>query len=348
MSLTRKKNVAQQATKPATALVPTNKTTAVAPQQGGKENIPLLIRNKPNLLKIWENATEEEKLAGLILSEFQSKSNRSTIDAYFDLADKWNDTFPKSNKKLRDYGEQAIVKGAKLAGLSASTVYSILRTAAFYGRSGYEALLKKALTNGVVLYWTHLRIIAERLREDKAARTQVEQILVQKQLTEAQLNDLIDEVSPGAKQKRALASGKADVSPIKGFVSMNSALRNLSKQREKFEGVIKNLDAEFDGNTEQAKSVFEQTVAWIAACQEILDFIDGQSVLIQQLHDASQAIVDSEAAKEKSREKAEAIKHQIAHEKAEQQKKKGSVLILLTCSCFVFWKSLSFPAIDLR
>jgi hypothetical protein len=323
MSPIRKKTVVKAATKPATALVPRNMAPAAAPKKGGKESIPLIIRNKPHLLKLWEHATEEEKLAGMILSEFQSKSNKSAIDTYFDLADKWNDTFPKTNKKLRDYGEKAVVKGAKIAGISSSTVWSILRTAGFYGRSGYEALNKKAQTNGVVLYWTHLRIIVERLHDDKAARTKVELALVQNQMTESQLDTLIEEVAPGAKQTRALPSGNGSANPIQGFLSMNSALRTLAKQRAKFEGAIESLDAEFNGDGGQAKSVFEQTVAWIAVCHEILNFIDTQSERIQRLHDAAQTIVDKEAAQEQAKEKAEAIKYQMTHEKAEQQKKKA-------------------------
>jgi len=316
------KSAAKSAAKP-TALATQNKSN-VPQKTGGKENIPFIIRNNPKSLKIWENANEEERTAGLILSEFQTKTTKTAVSSYFELADKWNDAFPKSSKKLYDRGMEAVKKGARLTEMSATTVYSILRTTRFYGRAGYEALARKAEINGVIIYWTHLRIIAERLHGDKEARTKVEQVLVHKQLTENQLNELIEAILPDAKQAKAMPDqSQKEQTPFQRFTSMVSTFKNVASQRDKFVQVLEDLNNQYDGNEEQGRVILEQTSALISFFEEIQDFFTDQIEYVQQIQAAVQTVVDGANGKQKTKKSAEAIKDQIAHEKAEEQQKKA-------------------------
>jgi len=318
----RKKAVKKVVKSVATDLVPAKNTTVPAKKSSGQESIPVPIRNNPLSLKIWENATEEEKLAGALLCEFQAKTNNVTITHYFDFADKWDEKFPKENKKRYEFGRQAIEKGSKMAGMSKESVWSILRTTKFYGRTGYESLNKKAQANGVTIYWSHLRLLSDKLSHDKAARTKIEQAMVQRQMTEKQLISLIEGVAPDAVPTKEIAGSGSDRSPLQIFYSLNSTLGNLAKQRAKFERAISVVNDEFDGDVEEAQIIFEQTSAFIAHCQEVIDFIEEQNVLVHQMHEAASVIVEGEKVKTKQKDDAAAIKYQLAQEKAEQQKKR--------------------------
>jgi len=168
-------------------------------------DIPLKILNNPKAMKLWENATDEEKDAGIILSEFQFKAAKSGITDHYDLSDKWNSRFPKKEGKSYTKEKEIVKKGAKLAGISASTVYTLLKTTRFYTRKDYEMLNIQAQENGVILCWTHLRIIADRLnkKEYRKIKTEIEQAIIQEQLTGHQLHKAIDDAAPETKRTRA-------------------------------------------------------------------------------------------------------------------------------------------------
>ena len=310
----------REATPPAsTAVVPATQNAAI--MKLDDEHIPFIIRNNPKALEVWENATEEERTAGLLLCEFQAKSSKSTIDHHFDFADRWNEVFPKSNKKLFKRGEAAVIKGAMLIGMSAQTIYKALRTTRFYGRNGYEALAKKAAENGVVLQWTHLRTIVHRLGDNKEARTKVEQMLVQKQMTQKELEKLIDKYAPKPKKNEALPAPDDEQKTMRSLVSMVSAFRNIAKSRNKFAQTLENVDNEFSGDAEEGRIILEQTSALISSLEEIDGFVKEHSRYIQQIHDAVLAIVIGEDKAKKTEESAAKIKKQIAHEKAEKRQK---------------------------
>ena len=316
MPLVTKKEAAPSAI---TAVVPA-KNTAVTLKQDD-DYIPFIVRNNPKVLELWENATEEERTAGLLLCEFQAKSTKTTIVHYFDFADKWNEVFPRSNKKLFKRGEDAIRKAAQLIGISHTTVYTALQTTRFYGRSGYEALAKKAAVNGVMLHWTHLRTIVTRLSDNKEARTKVEQMLVQKQMTQKELDKLIDKYAPRPKKNEELSGPDTEQTAVKNLTSMVSAFRNIAKSRAKFAQTLENVDNEFAGDAEEGRIILEQTSALISCLEEIDEFVKEHSRYIQQIHDAVLAIVIGEDKAKKTEESAAKIKKQIAHEKAEKRQK---------------------------
>jgi hypothetical protein len=319
MPLVTKREAAPSAT---TVVVPA-KSTAVTMKQDD-DYIPFIIRNNPKVLELWENATEEERTAGLLLCEFQAKSTKSTIEHYFDFADKWNEVFPRSNKRLFKRGEDAIRKAAQLIGISHTTVYTALQTTRFYGRSGYEALAKKAAVNGVMLHWTHLRTIVTRLSDNKEARTKVEQILVQKQMTQNELEKLIDKYAPRPKKNEELSGPDTEQTAVRSLISMVSSFKNLAKSREKFVKTLENVDNEFAGDAEEGRIILEQTSALISSLEEIDEFVKEHSRYIQQIHDAVLAIVIGEDKAKKAEESAATIKKQIAHEKAEKRQKENA------------------------
>jgi hypothetical protein len=149
MSHQKKNNAAMTAPETSTALVHQETNTVSL----NESEVPCFVRNNLKSLKMWEEASEDERNAGLLLCEFQNRSTKTEVLDRFDFADRWNVAFPKANKKLYDRGMEAIKIGAQLAGMSPSTVYSNLRTTGFYKRSGYEALYKKAEANGVEIPW---------------------------------------------------------------------------------------------------------------------------------------------------------------------------------------------------
>jgi len=306
--------------KPATELVAAEKHPVAASKKG----IPMLVRNNPKLLKIWEHASEEEQTAGVLLSDFQSRSNKSLVATYFDFADKWNDTFPKQNKKMYERGMKAVKTGAKLAGVAVQTVYMILKVAKFYGRQGYEALVKKAEANGVIIGWTHLKVITSRLHDNKEARTKVEHALVQQQMTEAQLNAMIDELVPTSKGRTdggsTLSEEKQAV--LHNFSATVTAFRNIAKNQEKFLRTITDVNDEIGDNAEQAKIVQEQLTTLIGCFVEIKSFIDENETFVQQMHDAVCLLADQESGRKKVEEAAKATQRQIAHEREELKKKR--------------------------
>ena len=114
MTIEKTKNAAETAG----ALVP-QRTTDVSEQE---RDFPLIIASDSKARRIWEEANEDERSAGLLLCEFQNRSTKSEILDRFDFADRWNAAFPKANKKLYDRGMEAIKKGAMLADMSPSTV----------------------------------------------------------------------------------------------------------------------------------------------------------------------------------------------------------------------------------
>ena len=320
MSHINKNSAANAAAETSTALV-SQRTTAVSLNDG---EIPFFIRNNPRSLKTWEEASEDERNAGLLLCEFQHRSTKTEITDRFDFADRWNAAFPRANKKLYERGMEAIKVGAKLAGMSPTTVYYFLRTTAFYKREGYELLNKKAEANGVEIRWVHLRIIVERLEKNTEARTKIERILVQQQLTEEELEKLIDTVAPESARKKSGAVSEKEMTATQHFTAMVGAFKKLSHARAKFEQAMEDFNDNFDGSPEQAKIVLEQTSALIGTFEELHDFMAGKVMLITQLRDAAQALIDGEGRKKAVKSSAENIRKQIAAEKTEHQKKESA------------------------
>jgi hypothetical protein len=275
--------------------------------------IPSLVRNDETRAKLWENATDEERAASELLCEFKTTTAKAGISAYFSFADRWNEAFP--NKKAYDRGLGAVKKAAKIAQVSASTIYSVLKTTKFYGRNGYEALAKKAAGNSVVIEWTQLRVLANRLADNKEARTEIEREIVQRKVTESQLNEMIDRLAPETVQTRA--GQKTKRSALSRVDALNTVLSKMLREKE---GVLQTLDtveAEYDGNTEQSEEIVKVCGRTIELLSDlVLAFGDYHDLLDKLVVTATQIIngASKTKAKQAVSEKAKKIRQQISNE----------------------------------
>ena len=302
---------------PTTAIVSAPKGgTGTASADG--EDIPILIRYDSAALKLWENATEEERTVSRLICELHTKASSANINTYFDFAESWEAVFPWANKKLYHRGMEAVKTGAKLAGVGKSTIYDILQVARLYGRKGYESLKAKAQKNGGEIKWTHLRNIAQRLKDNKEARLQIEQAITHNRLTEKQVTALIDELVPSDKSHRSLAESDKYQTAIQKFIAAVSTVKHLVKNLERYSQVIEDVNTEFCGDQEQARIIVEQSSILIGCKEDLQDFFATQMDFVQELHDAALIVVNGES-KKKTKAAAHAIKEQIATEKKEKQ-----------------------------
>jgi hypothetical protein len=316
MSVDKKKSAAETAG----ALVP-QRTTGISEQES---DFPLIINSDPKTRKIWGAANDDERKAGLLLCEFQDRFTQSEVLARFDFADRWNTAFPKANKKLYERGMEAVKIGAELAGMGKSSVYSLLRTTGFYKRSGYDALNKKAVANGVEISWYALLLIVERLENHTEARTKVEREIVKRRMTIRELKQFIDTIAPETMRKASETALEKELTVTQQFVSMVGSFKKLSHARGKFEQIMEDLNDSFDGTPEQAKMIIEQASALIGTFEEIQDFMDAKVMFVTQMRDAAQALIDGEGRKKAVKNSAEKIRKQITEEKTQHQKKESA------------------------
>ena len=232
-------------------------------------DIPFIIQNNPGSLELWNSTSKEARLAGVLISEFRAGAATANVAAYFDFAEKWEQSFPKSDKNYHDYGNKVIKIGAKMAGSSPSSIYSILRIANFYGRKDYEDLKEKAKENGVVIYWTHLRIIAEKASESPDMRAKAEEALVKKQLTEGQLKAVIKSLS-GTAQKREAAA-------FKQLSAIMENYRKLIESKDLVTAVFDAVDNEYDGSVEQGQDILTRMSAMMTCFEDLNALIEKQA-----------------------------------------------------------------------
>ena len=303
-----------------TALAPKKNTNVTSKQS----DIPLHIRNNPTALRLWEDATEEEKSASELIRSLQMSSTKKEMDVYFTFAENWDTLFPRSNAKLFKRGLEAVKKGSQLAGVSQSTIYSVLDTTRFYGRKGYEALVKRADANGVVLRWIHFRTVAQRLKDNKEARSQIERQMVETPMTEAQLKAEIEKLVPSPEGQKALPSSAKEDTPLQKFIAMVLAFRGLVKNLERYARVIDETEASFNGDLEEAKILAEQTSNFIGMSGDMQDFLNVKIDNVQNLYDIAAAIINGGNKQGKAKASARKIKEQIAEERVEKKKKEAA------------------------
>jgi hypothetical protein len=291
---------------------------AQAPKSYEAGDIPVIIRNDEKKVKLWEKATDEERLASEIICDFQATNAKTGISAYFDFADKWNEAFP--NKRSYERGLSAVKKASRISGVSASTVYSILRTTKFYGRNGYESLAKKASVNGVILEWTLLRVIVNRLAENKEVRTEIEREIVQRKVTEAQLNAMIDERAPETIRTRAgQATKRSSLSLLDAF---NVDLSKVVRSDEAIERAIQEIDDNYDThNHEGNKMILKIGNKTLELFSKIAKLVNARKEQLQLLVDA----VAEQVGEEAKQIKAGTTTKAVVKEKAALSKTKAAI-----------------------
>jgi hypothetical protein len=254
-------------------------------------DIPITIRNDEAKVKLWEKATDEERMASELLCDFQASTAKTGIGAYFDFADKWNTVFPTNSKKAYERGLSVVKKASRIAGVSASSIYSILKTTKFYGRNGYESLAKKAATNGVVIEWTQLRTLANRLADNKEARTEIEREIIQRKVTEAQLNALIDERAPETIHTRAGQTTKR--SSLSLIDALNVDLTRFVRSDEALLNAIQDIDDNYkEQDHENIVKICNKTLDLF---KKVMRVIEKRAPELKNLVDAVNIQMDVEA-----------------------------------------------------
>jgi len=242
-----------------------------------------LIAGDPKKLKRWESASDDARFLGQALCELGCRLNDTGIESYFLFARTWYERYPKKEKKQYERGMKSVEEGASLSPYSAKQVYYILKTIRTYSWDDYLKLASEAAQNGVTIKWTHLRYIADRLGKSEygAIRREVEEQLVSRQMTEALLKQLIDELTH--------ETDEAKPQPIKKRV--NAFLSNMGRNVKMFgtwRTLIRNLESEFQGDSlqeiqttfeqvEKALEYFDQTVAFIDECRPMLEMLHGEA-----------------------------------------------------------------------
>jgi len=243
------------------------------------DDLPFVIRNNSKASELWNNSAKEVRTAGLLISEYRTGSALSGIEANYAFADKWNKAFP--NYK---YGDKIVKLGAKLAGTSPTTIYSILKTTSFYDHKAYQALAAKANANGVVILWTHLRLISDRLNDNPDGQAAAEEALVAKQMTECQLKAFIAGIlTADAPQEEPTALQRLD--------EVSAKVRNLLDCREWITGILEAVDNEFTGDAVQGQAILSKLSELTQCFEETTALISEQSEYIQQIYDAVLKVV---------------------------------------------------------
>jgi len=178
---------------------------------------------------------------------------------------------------------KSVEEGASISPYSAKQVYCILKTIRTYSWDNYTKLASEAAKNGVTIKWTHLRIISDRLGKSEygAIRREVEVQLVSRQMTEALLKQLIDELTHETDEVKPQSIKKQ----VRVFLS------NMGRNVKMFgvwRTLIQNLESGFQGNSPQeiqttfeqvdkALDYFDQTAAFMAECRPMLEMLHGEA-----------------------------------------------------------------------
>jgi hypothetical protein len=155
------------------------------------------------LIQKWQEATPDARFLAAELCKHDLKSNKTVVEIHLDFADAWHERFPKEKNARYKRDMEFVRTGAALSPYTESQVYKILKTINVYSRDSYEKLAAAAAKNGVILYWSHLRLIAERVgkSEFRQLRAKVEQELVETQLTYTQLDQLLKQMMPESEEE---------------------------------------------------------------------------------------------------------------------------------------------------
>jgi len=237
------------------------------------DTVPFVISNNPKSLELWNGATQEIKTAGLLISEFRTSSAVTNIEANYDFAEKWHKTFPSYK-----YGDKIVKFGAKIAGESPTSIYSVLQTTSFYDRNRYKTLDQAARANGVVIYWTHLRTITSRLSDRPDVCAAVEAMLVKEQMTDALLKKAINNLLA----ESAVVEEPSVTQRLDEAVEICSA---FLKNKPQIVEVLGGVDPKSIDGIEQGQEVLSKLSDLSRCIEDIHEFLTEQAESIQKLYD---------------------------------------------------------------
>jgi hypothetical protein len=288
-----------------------DKDKKVAQESVGAQ-IPKEIANNPDKLKLWEEATQDVRDAADLLITLERSRVKNEIEPYFDFYDAWIVKFPPTGKNRRNaYGENCVEAVSGIVGFKSSAIYEILKTAALYGRAGWKALNGKAAANGVFVYWSHLKTVANRLGDPKHkdVRTKVEAAIVSQQYSVSKLNQYIDHLVPEI-ARIGSAAGAANVDGTISddevllphrkhetfIVSLVTQLSTVKTKANQYRTALANFDAELNMNDEEHIQRAKTLVQSLRdSMEEVEEFLRSERPTVVHLLEALEIATNAEA-----------------------------------------------------
>ncbi len=242
-----------------------------------------IIAEDPHLLKLWKEANEDERFLGDALCQLGARMQSGGIENYFLFADIWYSRYPKDDVKRYKRGLNSVQKGAEIGSYKKSLVYAILKTINVYSREDYAELAAIAEPKGIVITWTHLRMIAERLggNEYRNVRHEVEKRLVSRKLKEIELKRIIDELAP---ETASALEVEDNTKPAKKQMStLIASLKRNSNQFQNWRKTITQYEKELCSNKKDAKKVCEQVEQALQEFDAVMSFVNDSRPILEML-----------------------------------------------------------------
>lgn len=313
----------ERAPAPSTSAPPCSVEASSGPRQP-----PPAIANDPQSLELWRNGTEDERFLGEELCALNNRTHATGIECYFRFSDAWFRRFPLEDRNNYKRGEQAVRNGAAMSHTAPSQVYFILKTIKVYPREKYRELARKAAENGLVVTWTHLRTIAERLGKSglRNIRAKVEKFLVTQKMTEKQLNGLIDDLAPETVPKRA-AKDDQDLPAKSQIKSIITSFKKHSSRYRHWLTAITRFEDEFRGDDpREVQAVLEQVRTALDEFQRMAEFIDEGRPLLETLEQQVSFLADhdDQSTRQTTERIARSVQERLAADKSAERQRQQS------------------------
>ncbi len=244
-----------------------------------------IIAEDPRLLKLWQEANEDERFLGEALCRLNARMQSDGIESYFLFADLWYERYPKADAKYYKRGLNSVGKGSAIGSCKKSIVYAILKTIKIYSRAHYAELAAKAEPKGIVIGWSQLRMIAERLgkKEHRNIRREVEKQLVSRKLKVLELKRLIDDLAP-----ETVAAAETVVAPKPARERMTTLIASFKRTSNRFQAwqeAITGYEDEIHGDDDpkETKKVREQVEKALQEFDRMISFIEENRPALEML-----------------------------------------------------------------
>jgi hypothetical protein len=124
--------------------------------------------------------------------------------------------------------------------------------------------------------------MAERLEDKADIRAEVEEQLVQQQLTNKQLNALIDSL--------LTEEPKEEYTPFQEFGAVLNAFKGFVGNVDRFTAIFEAVDNEFDGSAEQGEAVLGQAFELLGYFGDLKAFLNEQESYLQDICNSIQKV----------------------------------------------------------
>ncbi len=243
------------------------------------ETMPAYVARDEMRVQKWQEATPDARFLASELCKHDFKSNKTVVEIHLDFADAWHARFRKEKNGRYKRDMEFVRTGAALSPYTESQVYKILKTINVYSRDQYEQLAAAAAKNGVTVYWSHLRLIAERVgkSEFRHLRAQVEQELVRTQLTYTQLDEILKQMVPETEAE----SPEARTESRKQLKALLSAFRKTTNRFSDWQDALEQF--EWSEDPKQAAATRREAEEAIQLLDQMTQFISENRPVLEML-----------------------------------------------------------------